>query len=104
SLAGERVSARVSDAYSITPIDGQGIREAVTATGGRVVVAEDHHAEVGLGAAVLAALASEPVTDLHLRHLAVDGVPGSGTTEQLLDWAGIAAAHIAAAARAALEG
>ena len=104
ALAEEGVRARVIDAYSIKPIDGAGIREAVAATGGRVVVAEDHHAEGGLGAAVLAALASEPVTDLHLRHLAVDGVPGSGTTEQLLDWAGIDAAHIAAAARAALEG
>lgn len=104
TLAEEGVSARVIDAYSIKPIDGQGIRDAVAGTGGRVVVVEDHHAEGGLGAAVLAALASEPVTDLHLRHLAVDGVPGSGTTEQLLDWAGIDAAHIAAAARAALEG
>src|SRR5699024_7355720 len=104
TLAEEGVSARVIDAYSIKPIDGQGIREAVTATGGRVVVAEDHHAEGGLGAAGLAALASEPVTDLHLRHLAVDGAPGSGTTEQLLDWAGIDAAHIAAAARAAPAG
>lgn len=92
------------DAYSIKPVDGEGIREAAAATDGRVVVAEDHHAEGGLGAAVLAALASQPVTDLHLRHLAVDGVPGSGTTEQLLDWAGIDAAHIAAAARATLEG
>ncbi|ATG53200.1 transketolase [Brachybacterium vulturis] len=104
ALAEDGVNARVIDAYSIKPLDGAGIREAVAATAGRVVVAEDHHAEGGLGAAVLAALASEPVTDLHLRHLAVDGVPGSGTTEQLLAWAGIDAAHIAAAARAALEG
>ena len=87
------------DAYSIKPIDVEGISAAVEATGGRVVVAEDHHAEGGLGAAVLAALAAEPITDLHLAHLAVDGVPGSGTTAELLDWAGIDAAHIASAAR-----
>ncbi|WP_262423837.1 transketolase C-terminal domain-containing protein [Brachybacterium sp. Z12] len=92
------------DAYSIKPIDAEGIREAVSETGGRVVVAEDHHAEGGLGAAVLAALAAEPITDLHLKHLAVDGVPGSGTTEELLSWAGIDSAHIAEAARATLEG
>ncbi|WP_245822788.1 transketolase [Brachybacterium avium] len=104
ALAEDGVRARVIDAYSIKPLDGAGIRAAVAATGGRVVVAEDHHAEGGLGAAVLAALASEPVTDLHLRHLAVDGVPGSGTTEELLGWAGIDAEHIADAARAALEG
>lgn len=104
SLAEDGVHARVIDAYSVKPIDGEGIRAAVSETGGRVVVAEDHHAEGGLGAAVLAALAAEPLADLHLTHLAVDGVPGSGTTQELLDWAGIDAAHIARAARSALEG
>ena len=104
TLAEQGVRARVIDAYSIKPIDAEGIRAAVAATDGRVVVAEDHHAEGGLGAAVLAALASEPISDLHIKHLAVDGVPGSGTPAELLDWAGIDAAHIAEAARSTLEG
>ncbi len=104
ALAEEGVQARVIDAYSVKPIDAEGIRAAVAETGGRVVVAEDHHHEGGLGAAVLAALAAAPLADLHLEHLAVDGVPGSGTTAELLDWAGIDAAHIARAARAVLEG
>jgi transketolase len=104
ALAEEGIRARVIDAYSIKPIDGEGIRAAVAATGGRVVVAEDHHAEGGLGAAVLAALTAEPVSDLHVKHLAVDGVPGSGDTAELLAWAGIDAEHIAAAARSVLEG
>lgn len=104
ALAEEGVQARVIDAYSVKPIDAEGIRAAVAETGGRVVVAEDHHPEGGLGAAVLAALAAEPLADLHLEHLAVDGVPGSGTTAELLDWAGIDAAHIARAARTVLEG
>jgi len=102
-LAEAGVSARVIDAYSVKPIDAAGIREAVAATEGRVVVAEDHHREGGLGAAVLAALAQERIVDLRLTHLAVEGVPGSGTSAELLDWAGIDAAHIAAAARALLE-
>ena len=104
ALAEEGVQARVIDAYSVKPIDAEGIRAAVAETGGRVVVAEDHHHEGGLGAAVLAALAAQPLADLHLEHLAVDGVPGSGTTAELLDWAGIDAAHIARAARTVLEG
>ena len=103
ALAEEGVQARVIDAYSVKPIDAEGIRAAVAETGGRVVVAEDHHHEGGLGAAVLAALAAAPLADLHLEHLAVDGVPGSGTTAELLDWAGIDAAHIARAARTVLE-
>lgn len=102
-LAGEGISARVIDAYSIKPIDVEAVREAVTSTGGRLVVVEDHHAEGGLGAAVLAALAAEPISDLHVAHLAVDGVPGSGTTQELLAWAGIDAQHITAAARSLLE-
>lgn len=103
SLAEQGTRVRVLDAYSIKPIDVAGIRAAVGATGGRVVVAEDHHAEGGLGAAVLAALAAEPVTDLRFAHLAVDGVPGSGTGAELLAWAGIDADHIAHAARSLLE-
>ena len=102
-LAEAGVPARVIDAYSVKPIDAAGIREAVAATEGRVVVAEDHHREGGLGAAVLAALAQERIVDLRLTHLAVEGVPGSGTSAELLDWAGIDAAHIAGAARALLE-
>ncbi|GAA1484804.1 transketolase [Brachybacterium fresconis] len=103
TLAEQGIRARVIDAYSVKPIDVDGIRAAVEATGGRVVVAEDHHAEGGLGAAVLAGLAQESIQDLHLEHLAVDGVPGSGTPAELLDWAGIDAAHIAGAARSLLE-
>lgn len=103
ALAEQGTRVRVIDAYSVKPIDAEGIRAAVEATGGRVVVAEDHHAEGGLGAAVLAALAAEPITDLRFAHLAVDGVPGSGTSAELLDWAGIDADHIAEAARSLLE-
>lgn len=103
ALAEQGTRVRVIDAYSVKPIDAEGIRAAVEATGGRVVVAEDHHAEGGLGAAVLAALAAEPITDLRFAQLAVDGVPGSGTSAELLDWAGIDAAHIAEAARSLLE-
>jgi transketolase len=36
---------------------------------------------------------------LHIEHLAVRGMPGSGTGEELIAWAGIDADHIAAAAR-----
>jgi transketolase len=63
------------------------------------VVAEDHHPEGGLGSAVLDALTSAGRADLMVRHLAVAELPGSGTSEELLDAAGLSAEHIAAAAR-----
>ena len=61
-------------------------------------MAEDHHPEGGLGSAVLDALneASHPV---QVTHLAVRDMPSSGTPAELLDAAGISAAHIAQAAR-----
>ncbi len=72
---------------------------AVAATGGRLVVAEDHHPEGGLGAAVTDALLAAGPQTLRVAHLAVRELPGSGTSAELLAAAGIDAPHIAAAAR-----
>ncbi|TXH23714.1 MAG: transketolase [Mycobacterium sp.] len=97
-LAGEGITARVIDCYSVKPMDAATVAAAVTATGGRVVVAEDHHPEGGLGSAVLDALVAHELADIRLAHLAVRGMPGSGTTRELLAWAGIDADHIREAA------
>ncbi len=92
------ITARVIDAYSIKPIDGDTIRAAARATGGKVVAVEDHWPEGGLGEAVLSAL-SEGTDTLRFEHLAVKNMPGSGKSEELLDAAGISANHIADAVR-----
>lgn len=97
-LAAEGITARVIDCYSVKPMDAATVAAAVTATGGRVVVAEDHHPEGGLGSAVLDALVAHELADIRLAHLAVRGMPGSGTTRELLAWAGIDADHIREAA------
>ncbi len=97
TLAGEGISARVIDVYSVKPIDGATLAEAAEATGG-IVVVEDHWPEGGIRDAVLEVFAEAgayvPVTSL-----APTDMPTSGTPEQLLDQAGIDRAHIAAAAR-----
>jgi transketolase len=98
-LAGEGIVARVLDCYSVKPIDAAALAEAAAATSGRIVVAEDHHSEGGLGSAVTESLLQSGRTSVHLAHLAVRGMPGSGTGAELLAWAGIDADHIAAAAR-----
>jgi transketolase len=95
-LAGDGISARVVDLYSVKPIAADTLREAVESTQGRIVVAEDHWPEGGLGEAVLSALADEQI---QLAHLAVHEMPGSGKPEELLAAAGIDAEHIAGAAR-----
>jgi transketolase len=98
-LAGEGISARVIDLYSVKPVDTATLAAAAAATRGRLVVAEDHHPEGGLGSAVADALTSAGRTDLAIARLAVRQMPGSGTTRELLDASGISASHIAAAAR-----
>ena len=99
ALAEEGIAARVIDLYSIKPLDEETLRAAAQATDGRLVTAEDHWAEGGLGDAVLAALA-ETDDPPRLVKLAVRQMPKSGEPEELLAAAGIDAAHIAATARA----
>ena len=100
-LQGEGITICVIDAYSVKPIDGATLGEAVRATAGRLVVAEDHWPEGGLGAAVLDALTAggRPSPSLRFRHLAVREMPGSGTPQQLLHAVGIDAEAIAKAVR-----
>jgi transketolase len=104
ALAGEEIAIRIVDCYSIKPIDAGGIQAAVRATGNRVVVAEDHWPEGGVGEAVLSALAEDGGEPVHFRHLAVTKMPGSGKSEELMSSHGIDAAHIADAVRSLLNG
>jgi transketolase len=94
------VAIRVIDAYSVKPIDAQTLLEAARATGGRLVVVEDHWIEGGLGDAVLAALADAGLPNVRVTKLAVTKMPGSGKPEELMAAAGIDAAHIVDAVHA----
>ena len=99
-LASSGISARVIDLYSIKPLDRDTLIEACRVTGSRLVVAEDHYPEGGIGSAVLEALADANVPALHVALLAVKDLPTSGKPAELLDVAGISSSHIAAAAKA----
>ena len=98
-LGGEGISARVIDLYSVKPVDGETLRAAAEATGGRVLTVEDHWPEGGIGDAVLEAL-SDGETPARVVRLAVREMPGSGKPAELLAAAGIDADNIADAARA----
>lgn len=99
ALEGEGIATRVIDCYSVKPVDAATLTAAAQTTSGRIVVAEDHHPEGGLGSAVADALLEAGQQDLRLTHLAVREMPGSGSGRELLAWAGIDAEHIAEAAR-----
>ncbi len=98
-LAASGVSVRLIDAYSVKPIDADALVAAARATGGRLVVVEDHWPEGGIGDAALAALAEAGAEATRVRHLAVREMPTSGKPAELLDAAGISATHIVAAVR-----
>ncbi|MEH1097242.1 transketolase [Micromonospora sp. CPCC 205739] len=100
-LAAAGINARVIDLYSVKPLDRERLLAAVRDTGGRLVVVEDHYPEGGLGSAVLESLAdlAEPI---RVTHLAVRGLPTSGTPTELMDQAGIGVSAIVAAARASV--
>ena len=101
-LAHEDIAVRVIDLYTVKPIDAETLADAARATGGRIVVVEDHWVEGGIGDAVLAALAEKGFRDLHYRHLAVRKMPGSGKPAEMLDDAGISTVHIVRAVKALL--
>ncbi|HKZ75786.1 MAG TPA: transketolase C-terminal domain-containing protein, partial [Actinomycetota bacterium] len=92
---------RVIDAYSVKPIDAETLRTALGETG-TVVVVEDHWVEGGLGDAVLEALAAGGELSGRVIKLAVTGLPGSGTADELREAAGISAARIAETVRGVL--
>jgi len=102
-LAADGIAARVIDLYSVKPVDQVTLADAAAATAGRLVIAEDHYPQGGLGAAVLEALAGTGLP-LRVRQCAVSDLPGSGTPEELMGAAGISASRIAAAARELLKG
>jgi transketolase len=97
ALAADGIAVRVVDAYSVKPLDADGVCAAAAATGA-VVTVEDHWPEGGLGEAVAAALADGGVA-VRITRLAVSGMPTSGKPDELLAAAGIDAAAIAEAVR-----
>ncbi|MBI3756618.1 MAG: transketolase [Deltaproteobacteria bacterium] len=91
TLKASGVMVRVIDAYSVKPIDAQGMLQAAAQTHNTVVVVEDHYYDGGLGDAVLNAVAAHGV---RVHKIAVTEVPRSGKPEELLDAYGISARRI----------
>ncbi len=102
ALAAEGIAARVIDLYSVKPLDMETLTAASLATGGRLVVAEDHWPEGGIGEAIASAFADADERP-RIARLAVSHLPGSGKPAELLADCGIDADAIAAAARRLAE-
>lgn len=104
-LADDGIAARVIDAYSVRPIDVMTLRRAAADTG-RIITAEDHWTDGGLGDAVLDALAGTPalVRKLAVSELAVREQPAPASPAEQLQLAGIDMLSIADAAADLLRG
>ena len=98
TLAGEGINARVIDLYSVKPVDAETLTAASRATGGRLVVAEDHWVEGGIGDAVQSVFADADERPRVVK-LAVTAIPGSGKGAELLHAAKIDADAIVDAAK-----
>ena len=99
ALAKEGINARLIDLYSVKPVDVQTLHQAADEAGNKIIVAEDHWIEGGMGDAVLDAFAQSRASHPTVVKLAVRHMPGSGTPAELLSAAGIDAAAIITAAR-----
>jgi len=95
-LRAEGIRVRVIDAYSVKPIDRQGLLRAARETNNTLVTVEDHFYEGGLGDAVLSAVGSEGV---RVHKLGVATVSRSGKPAELLAAHGIDAAAVVAVVR-----
>jgi transketolase len=91
-LQQQNISIRVLDIYSINPIDGDGLMKALQETELPVLITvEDHFAHGGMGDFATAAVAGKNV---QVEKMAVKAISESGKMEELLNHAGIDAAHI----------
>ncbi len=89
-LERQGLAVRVIDLYSIKPIDQETLLQAARETQ-LLITVEDHYSEGGLGDAVLGALASQPC---RVHKIAVEGLPRSGESAQLMDTFGLSAKSI----------
>src|ERR1700691_839345 len=96
------IAIRVIDLYCVKPLDGKALAAEVGATGGRLVTAEDHWPEGGLGEGVLHALAAAGAPPAKSKLVAVNGMPHSGKPDELVDAFGISARHIVEAVKSVL--
>jgi transketolase len=100
-LAKEGINARVLNVHTIAPLDADSIARAARECG-RVISAEDHNVNGGLGSAVAEAIA-ESGAGATLKRIGMHTFGESGSQAELYDKYGLSGARIADAARAFLK-
>lgn len=88
------------DLFTIKPLDADIIMSNAKCTDGQIITIGDHHPEGGIREAVGTTASMEP--DILVHGLAVQGVPQSEKSSELLDTFGISAKHIIVAMKCML--
>lgn len=87
------ITVSIIDLYCVKPLDMQTIAHTIRASGNCVVTVEDHYRYGGIGQSLFAALLPI-IPDVRGAILAIDELPRSGTTQDLLHHYGIDALSI----------
>ncbi|XP_002733574.1 transketolase-like [Saccoglossus kowalevskii] len=91
-LSADGINVRIIDPFTIKPLDVETIATNARKTGGKILTVEDHYPEGGIGEAVAGAMSEFP--NITIRRLAVNAVPRSGKSTELLDMFGISSSAI----------
>jgi transketolase len=102
-LQSEGITVRVIDAYSVKPMDEETLLAAAQEASNKILTVEDHWPEGGLGEAVMEVFSKRDGLMPEIVKLAVEGMPGSGTPDELLEEAGISTHHIVQAVKALVK-
>ena len=97
-LMKENIATRVSDLYTVKPVDQATLRKAASETKG-IVTVEDHSIHGGIGEAVAAAVSGTCAVTI----LGVSEIPRSGSSKELMAAHGIDAAAIVRACRSLIK-
>ncbi len=95
-LKQNKINAAVIDLYCIKPLNTTKLIKFIQKHGNKAVITEDHYKEGGIGEAILSAIKN---ANIRLVHLAIEEIPHSGKSEELLDKYKISQRWIAKAAR-----
>lgn len=88
-LAIDGIKIKVVDPFTVKPIDAELIIKCARATGGKIITVEDHYPFGGLGEAVCSAVSE--CRDITVKKLAVQDIPRSGKSAELIERFGISA-------------
>lgn len=80
-LQKKKVNVAVVDLYCVKPFNYDKFAQFVKKHGNRIILAEDHHKEGGIGEMIAGGIVG---SGIKMKHLAIEEIPHSGTKEELL--------------------